>query len=100
MTYLAVSGVVFAFVVGLAAFIAKRVRKFAADSADAQRRAADALMEMQILSKELRERRGEIVQDDGLTPGERLLRLYGGVKPEAAGSSAPQSVGANSERAP
>ncbi len=59
--------------------IAHRLRKLAAQRVDAEKRAVVAFEQMNRLTKELRDRRGnDPVEDPSLPPGERLRRMYPG----------------------
>lgn len=61
--------------------IAYRLQKLSAQRVDAERRASAALEEMNRATKELRARHGNDPPDDpSLTPGERLQRMYPGVR--------------------
>jgi hypothetical protein len=61
--------------------IAYRLQKLAAQRVDAGKRASVAFEEMNRLTKELRDRRGDDpVVDESLPPGERLRRMYPGAQ--------------------
>lgn len=61
--------------------IAYRLQKLAAQRVDAEKRASVAFEEMNRLTKELRDRRGDDpVEDASLPPGERLRRMYPGAQ--------------------
>lgn len=71
-----------------AAYLVYRLRRLAAERADAEARSAAALEEMTRLTRELRARQGDRPDNDpGLTPGERLQRRYPGQAAKRGGSA-------------
>ena len=64
--------------------IVYRLQKLAAQRVDAEQRASIAFAEMNRTTKELRARKGNDPTDDPtLSPGERLRRMYPGVRSQA-----------------
>jgi len=62
-----------------AVYIAARLRRLAADRADAATRASATLAELHLAARELRERQAnEPPPAADLSPGERLIRRYPG----------------------
>jgi hypothetical protein len=77
-------GMLGAVVIICAISIAYRLKKLAAQRVDAEKRASIAFEEMNRTTKELRTRKGNDPADDPtLTPGERLRRMYPGVRSPA-----------------
>ncbi|MGH7719643.1 MAG: hypothetical protein ACREON_12470 [Gemmatimonadaceae bacterium] len=64
---------------GCAVYIAVRLRRHSMHRSDAERRSADALVEVQRLAKDLRSREVPAV-DPAVPPGERLRKQYPGFK--------------------
>ncbi|HEY7877571.1 MAG TPA: hypothetical protein VIC55_05070 [Gemmatimonadaceae bacterium] len=65
-------------------YLVYRLRRLAADRADAKVRAAAALEEMTRFTRELQQRQGDAPNDDtSLSAGERLRRCYPGQAPRA-----------------
>lgn len=66
-------------VVCCVAYVGYRLRRLAAERADAESRSAVALEAMAQLTRELQSRQGDAPPDEpGLSPGERLQRRYPG----------------------
>ena len=82
MTYIGMLGAV---VIICVVSIAYRLRRLGAQRADAERRATIALAEINRTKKELRTRKDNDPRDDPkLKPGERLRRMYPGIRGAAA----------------
>ena len=65
-----------------AVYIAHRLRRISMQRSDAERRAAEALEDVQRLAKDLRSREVPAV-DPSLSPGQRLQKQYPGVRRKA-----------------
>ncbi|MDQ6885724.1 MAG: hypothetical protein M3068_00380 [Gemmatimonadota bacterium] len=59
-------------------FLILRLRRFATQRMDAERRSAVAFEQMLLMSKELQKKETEPVPDE-MSPGERLKKIYPGV---------------------
>ncbi|MGI8498175.1 MAG: hypothetical protein ACR2OG_11410 [Gemmatimonadaceae bacterium] len=70
---------------GFLLFLALRLRRFTTQRVDAERRSAQAFEQMLLASKQLQTRTAEAAPE-AMRPGERLQKMYPGVRPP--GSSA------------
>ncbi len=72
--------------VACAIFIAWRLRRIAAQRAEAEQRAVGAFEEMNRLTKQLRDRGRNTPVDPSLAPGKRLQAMYPGPKRSGDGT--------------
>ena len=80
-------GLMFMVLMGCAIFIAWRLQRLAKQKEDAEKRAVVAFEQMNLLTKQLRERGTAAVQAEPIAPGERLQQMYPGPKRGQAGSA-------------
>jgi hypothetical protein len=82
-------GLVFIVLMVCALFIAWRLQRLAKQKEDAEKRAVVAFEEMNLLTKQLRERAtaSGTVQPESVPPGERLQQMYPGPKRGSQGAA-------------
>lgn len=82
---MSVIGLLTLILIGCAIFIAWRLRRLQTQRENAEKRATVAFEEMNLLTKQLRDRGKAAPADAKLPPGERLQQMYPGAKRGTSG---------------